>query len=262
MRPNTRLFLVLFSGGLAGILSLLLIDLEGLLKILPLPPDAELPMSLPVLKVVSLIQPAVLVAVAALVGVGLAAKVGLSSPVAQAIADRSDVISALKPQIVPGMLGGLAGGVSLLVIASALKPFLSAEMLSRIGEFGNTLSLPTRLLYGGIAEEVLLRWGLMTLIVWALWRLFQKGKDRPGPVIFIAAIIVSSVIFAIGHFPLAFMLFPQPTFALILFVILANSAFGLIGGYLYWTRGLESSMIAHALTHLVMFAASRIGVYF
>jgi membrane protease YdiL (CAAX protease family) len=262
MRSNTRLFVILLSGGLVGILSLLLIDLDALLKILPLPADTQIPMSMPVLKVVSLIQPAILVAVAVLVGVGLAAKVGLSSPVAEATANRGDVSSALKSQIVPGILGGFAGGVLLVFIASALKPFLSAEMLTRLGEFGSILPIPTRLLYGGITEEILLRWGLMTLLVWIAWRLFQKGKDRPGPVSFIVAILVSSIVFAIGHFPFAFMLFPQPTFALILFVLLANSAFGLIGGYLFWSRGLESAMIAHALTHLVMFTASYIGVYF
>jgi hypothetical protein len=262
MRSNTRLFVILLIGGLVGILSLLLIDLDALLTILPLPPGTEIPMSLPVLKVVSLIQPSILVAVAVLVGVGLASKVGLSAPVAEAVADHDDVASALKPQIVPGLIGGSAGGALLVLIATALKPFLSPEMLARIGEFGNILPIPTRLLYGGITEEVLLRWGLMTLLVWAAWRLFQKGHDRPKPVIYIIAIVISSVIFAIGHFPIAFMLFPQPTFALILFVILANSAFGLIGGYLYWTKGLESAMIAHAVTHLVVFAASQIGVYY
>jgi hypothetical protein len=262
MRSNTRLFLILWVAGFAGILSLLLIDLEALLKILPLPADTEVPMSMPVLKIVSLIQPTVLVAIAVLVGVGLAAKVGLSSPVAEAIARHDGAVSALKPQIVPGILGGFAGGVLLVLIAAVLKPFLSSEMVTRIGEFGNILPLPTRLLYGGITEEVLLRWGLMTLLVWISWRLLQKETDKPGPAVFITAIVISSVIFAAGHFPIAFMLFPRPTFALILFVLLANSAFGLIGGYLYWSKGLESSMIAHAITHLVVFAVSQIGVYF
>jgi membrane protease YdiL (CAAX protease family) len=139
---------------------------------------------------------------------------------------------------------------------------LSPEALARLGEFGNILPLPTRLLSGGIMEELLLRWGLMTLLVWVAWRLFQKGQGRPRPACFVAAILISSVVFAIGHLPLAFMLFPEPSFALIVFVIVANSAFGLIGGYFYWKKGLESAMIAHALTHVVMFTASYLGAYF
>ena len=96
MRSNTRLFLVLWLAGMVGVLSLLLIDLEELLRILPLPADAEIPMSIPVLKAVSMVQPAVLVAAAVLIGVTLAPKVGLLSPVAEAAANGGDVVFAIK----------------------------------------------------------------------------------------------------------------------------------------------------------------------
>lgn len=262
MRFNTRLFVILWLAGLTGVLSLLLIDLDALIAILPIPAGTEIPMITPALKLLSLVQPAVILSVAVLVGVALASKVGLSSPVAEAAASGSDSVSALKPQIIPGIIGGLAGGVSLILIAAILKPFLSPEVLARLGEFGKVLPFPTRLLYGGIIEELLLRWGLMTLLVWTAWRLFEKGRGQPKPAFFVGAILVSSLLFAIGHLPLAFMLFPEPTFALIVFAIVGNSAFGVIGGYLYWKKGLESAMIAHALTHVVMFTASYFGAYF
>jgi Type II CAAX prenyl endopeptidase Rce1-like len=262
MRFNTRLFVILWLAGLAGVISFLLIDLNALIAILPIPPGTEMPLSIPALKLLTVIQQAIILAVAVLVGVVLASKVGLSSPVAEAAASGGDSVSAFKPQIIPGIVGGLTGGVSLVLIAAALKPFLSPEVLARLGEYGKILPLPTRLLYGGIIEELLLRWGLMTLLVWAAWRLFQKGQNRPKPAFFVGAILISSVVFAIGHLPMAFMLFPELTLALKLFVIVGNSAFGLIAGYLYWKKGLESSMIAHALTHVVMFTASYFGAYF
>ena len=261
MRFNTRLFVILWLAGLAGVLSFLLIDLDALIKILPIPAETEIP-PIPALRLLSLIQQAIILTVAVLVGVALASKVGLSSPVAEAATSGGDAVSALKPQIIPGIIGGLAGGVSLVLIAAVLKPFLSPEMLARIGEFGRVLPFPTRLLYGGILEELLLRWGLMTLLVWAAWWLFQKGRGQPKPSFFVGAIVISSLVFAIGHLPIAFMLFPEPTLALTLFVIIGNSAFGLIAGYLYWKKGLESAMIAHALTHVVMFTAGYFGVYF
>lgn len=262
MNFKTRLFVILWLAGLAGVLSLLLIDLDALIKILPIPAGTEIPTITPALKLLSVVQPAVILAVAVLVGVVLASKVGLSSPVAEAAASGGDSVSALKPQIVPGIVGGLAGGGSLVLIATVLKPFLSPEVLARLGEYGKVLPLPTRLLQGGIVEELLLRWGLMTLVVWAAWRLFQKGREQPKPAYFVGAIVISSVVFAIGHLPIAFMLFPEMTLALIVFAIVGNSAFGLIGGYLYWKKGLESAMIAHALTHVVMFTASYFGAYF
>ena len=262
MRFKTRLFVILWLAGLAGVISFLLIDLNALIAILPIPAGTEMPLSIPAMKLVTVFQQAIILAVAVLVGVVLASKVGLSSPVAEAAASGGDSVSAFKPQIIPGLVGGLAGGVSLVLIAAALKPFLSPEVLARLGEYGKILPLPTRLLYGGIIEELLLRWGLMTLLVWAAWRLFQKGQNRPKPAFFVAAILISSVVFAIGHLPMAFMLFPELTLALKLFVIVGNSVFGLIAGYLYWKKGLESAMIAHALTHVVMFTASYFGAYF
>ena len=262
MRFNTRLFVILWLAGLTGVLSLLLIDLDALIAILPVPAGTEIPTITPALKLLSLVQPAVILSVAVLVGVVLASKVGLSSPVAEAAASGGDSVSAFKPQIIPGIVGGLAGGVSLVLIATALKPFLSPEVLARLGEYGKILPLPTRLLYGGIIEELLLRWGLMTLLVWAAWRLFQKGQDRPKSAYFVGAILISSVVFAIAHLPVAFMLFPEMTLALTIFVIVGNSAFGLIAGYLYWKEGLESAMLAHMLAHIVMFTASYFGAYF
>lgn len=262
MRFNIRLFIILWLAGLAGILSLLLIDLDALIKILPIPAGTEIPKFTPALKLLSLIQPAVILTVAVLVGVVLASKVGLSSPLAEAAARDGNAVSAFRPQIIPGILGGLAGGVSLVLIASILKPFLSPEVAARLGEYGRVLPVPTRLLYGGIIEELLLRWGLMTLLVWAAWRLFQKGRGQPKPAFFVGAILVSSLLFAVGHLPVAFMLFPEPTFALIVFALVGNSAFGLIAGYLYWKKGLESAMLAHALTHVVMLTASCFGAYF
>ena len=262
MRFKTRLFVILWLAGLAGVLSLLLLDVNALIKILPIPAGTEVPTFTPALKLLSLIQPAVLLVVAVLVGVALASKVGLSSPVAEVAASGGDWVSAFKPQIIPGIVGGLAGGISLVLIAAVLKPFLSPEVLARLGEYGKVLPLPTRLLYGGIIEELLLRWGLMTLLVWAAWRLFQKGRGQPKPAYFVGAILVSTLMFAIGHLPVAFLLFPEPTLALIVFALVGNSAFGLIAGYLYWKKGLESAMIAHALTHVVMFTASYFGAYF
>lgn len=262
MRFNTRLSVILGLAGLTGILSFLLIDLDALIAILPLPAGTEIPTFTPALKLLSLIQPAIILSVAVLVGVLLASKVGLSSPVAEAAASGGDSVSAFKPQIIPGIVGGLAGGVAIVLIAAVSKLFLSPEVVRRIGEFGKFLPLPTRLLYGGITEELLLRWGLMTLLVWAAWRLFQKGLGRPKPAFFVGAILMSSLVFAIGHLPVAFMLFPEMTLALTVFVIVGNSSFGLIAGYLYWKKGLESAMLAHALTHIVMFTASYFGAYF
>jgi membrane protease YdiL (CAAX protease family) len=258
---KTKLFVILWLAGMTGVLSFLLVDLNALVAILPVPAGTEILSITPALKLLSLIQPAVILFVAVLVGVALAPKVGLSSPVAEALAGGGQLGSALKPQIIPGAIGGLAGGVAIILTALLSTPFLPPEVLPRISELGKLLPLPTRLLYGGITEELLLRWGLMTLLMWAAWRLFQKGQDKPKPAYFVGAILISSVVFGIGHLPLAFLL-SEPSFALTLYVIVANSIFGFIAGYLFWKKGLESAMIAHMVAHVVLLTASYFEVYF
>lgn len=258
---KSKLFLVLLSAGLLGVVSILLIDVAALIEILPIPPGTAIPPLTFGFKLLSLIQPAVLLAVAVLIGVALAPRVGLHAPAAEAAAQGASMTSALKPQIVPGILGGLLGGFAIVTVTALWKPFLPVQVLELISRFGKLLPLPTRLLYGGIFEEVLVRWGLMTLFVWGMWRLFQ-GKDRPRRLTFVAAIVTSSVLFGSGHLPLAFLLFSRPPAALIAFVIVANSLFGLIAGTLYWKKGLESAIVAHMVAHLVMFAATLFGAYF
>lgn len=262
MSFKTRLFVILLLAGLTGVLSLLLIDLSALVASLPIPAGREIPPITPAIKILSLIQPALLLSLAVWCGVSLASKVGLSSPVAEALASGGQMSAALKPQIVPGLIGGLAGGVAIVFTAWLSKPFLPPEAVTRISEFGRLLPLPTRLLYGGIIEELLLRWGMMTFLVWAAWRLFQQGQQQPKSRYFVGAILISSIVFSVGHLPVAFMLLPEVTLALILFVIVANSIFGLIAGYLFWKNGLESAMIAHMLAHVVMLTASYFGAYF
>jgi len=262
MSVQIKLFLILLAAGLLGVFSFLLVDLSALLAILPIPSETEIPPITLAIKILSLIQPSVILFVAVLVGVILASKVGLKSPVAEAAASGTDLVSALKPQIVPGIIGGLIGGVGIVLISALWKPFLPLEVTELISKFGKLVPLPTRMLYGGITEELLLRWGLMTFLVWAMWRLFQKGQNKPQSAYFVVAILISSVVFGIGHLPVAFLLFPQAAAALIVFVVIANSMFGLIAGYLYWKKGLESAMIAHMLAHVVMHSASYLGMYF
>jgi hypothetical protein len=87
--------------------------LGALLGQLPVPAGTEFPPITPALKLLSLIQPTVLLSLAVLIGVALASKIGLSSPAAEAVAGKEDFLAALKPQIIPGLIGGFLGGVGI-----------------------------------------------------------------------------------------------------------------------------------------------------
>ena len=257
-----RLFLILFLAGLAGVVSFLLVDLAALIALVPLPPETQRPVITPAFKVLSLIQPGVLLAVAVLAGILLAPKLGLTAPFAESLAAGRGGVAPLRPQILPGVVGGLVGGCAIVLTGAVIRPFLTAETIALSGNFGKLIPMTTRVRYGGITEELLMRWGLMTIFAWAVWRVFQRRFDRPTSACFVAAILLSALIFGIGHLPVAITLLGQATVAIVVFVIVANSAFGIVAGYLYWKHGLESAIIAHMIGHVVMAVATYFGAYF
>ncbi len=247
-----KLFTILWLTGMAGVISLWWMNL-------PIPESEKLQLPLWGIKLLSLIQPTVLLSVAVLIGVVLAHKVGLSAPLAEAVSNGTSTRLAIQPQVFPGIIGGLVGGVVLSAIQFCAKFLLPSDFVMKAEALSGNTSLLTRILYGGITEELLLRWGMMTLLVWIGWRIFSQGQGEPSTFCFVAAITLSSFLFALGHLPLAFVLGTQVTTSVIAYVIVGNSVFGLIAGYLYWRKGLEAAMISHMLAHIVMVAATRLA---
>jgi hypothetical protein len=92
---------------------LLLVDVSALLANLPVAAGAKAPFSFPVIRLLSIIQPTVILSFAVFVGIARAPKVSLSSPVAEAWARSERLIPALLPQVGPGLVGGLVGGIAI-----------------------------------------------------------------------------------------------------------------------------------------------------
>ncbi len=232
------------------VLVLLVLALPGVAAMswlaLPLLVDAsQLPVQLQVLQIVSALQSLVLVLIAALVGATLAPRTGLSSPAIQALVGGGNVREAMRPQVVPGLLGGAAGAL-ILVVFHAFAP----ESLQAI-QPATPLPLVVRVLYGGITEEVLVRWGLMTWLAWAGWRLLQGKRPQPSAVVLWAAIALSAGVFGLSHLPAVAQAVPSMSAGLVLYVTLGNALFGLVAGSLYWRFGLEAAILAHVTAHLL-----------
>ena len=242
--PRFRLGLLLWLAGMLGVVVLTVTVLPQLLREMP-----ALPAPLWVLLLASLAQSAALVALATWAGVALAPKVGLRAPAFEAVAARRPLGPALTPQLLPGLVAGVAGGI-LLYAVFRFAPAAVAELQQRF-----TPPLVARILYGGITEELLLRWGFMTALVWLAWRLLQRRRGAPRAVYVWLAIVASALVFGAGHLPAASVLIGTLTVNIVVFVVVANTIFGILFGYLYWRYGLEAAMIAHATAHVVAYIA-------
>lgn len=144
----------------------------------------------------------------------------------------------------PGLVGGVLGA-ALLTVAGLVAP---DAITALDGQWEPPLWL--RVLYGGITEEVLLRWGVMTGLVWLGWRFAQRREGSPKPWVVWTAIVGSALLFGAGHLPAASALTGSLSASVVAYVVLANSVFGLVAGWLYWKRGLEAAIVAHMGAHL------------
>lgn len=244
--PRLRLGILFWSAGTSGAIAVTVGLLPQVSAKMPLPGPLWLIMA------ASSFQSALFVALAVWAGVALAPVVGLRAPVFEAAARRQPIMSAIKPQILPGLIAGFPGGL-LLYASLRLSP---APIAALQGQF--TPPLNARVLYCGITEEVLLRWGLMTVITWLTWRFVQRGSGAVKVELIWLAIAASALLFGAGHLPMAKFLIGSLNGPVVLFVVGLNAAFGVLFGWLYWRRGLEAAMVAHAVAHLINYATTQI----
>jgi len=233
---NRRLCAVLFLLGLPGIVAASLSLPSELVAAhgLPAPPW--------VIRLGSALQGALLLLAAVFAGARFAPRLGLDAPVLASLAAGRPAGGLMRPQLLPALIGGVLG--ALLIAMSAM--FGPAALRAPPFE----VSLPVRLLYGGVTEELLLRWGLMTL--------FAAGCRRlraPPPVALWFAIGASAVVFGVAHLPALMTASGGLTTNTVLFIVFANAAFGIVAGWLYWRRGLEAAILAHVLAHAMSAAA-------
>jgi membrane protease YdiL (CAAX protease family) len=241
VRPfeRLRLFLLLWVAGLPGIGALILGWLPRLVGgTADGAPAASGTLSLAVGS-----QLAAVLAAAVAVGMATAARCGLHAPVFEAIAARGAVWPALRRQLAPGLAGGIAGGLWLVAMA-ALTP---APLRAASETWAAPLSV--RLLYGGVTEELIVRWGLTSLLCWFVWRVFARRRAVAPPAAVLAAIVAGAAAFGAAHLPSVVAMAGPPDASVVAWVIVGNGVFGLLAGWLYWRRGLEAAIIAHAAAH-------------
>ena len=237
--PRLRLGIKLWCAGMTGVVAMTLLVLPRLLAIIP-QMTGEKPPDIPmwVLVLASLVQSGILLGVAVWGGCMLAADVGLHAPLFEGRRAR---------WLLPGTIGGILGG-AMLVAFLTFAPVALSSAQARL-----EAPLLVRVLYGGFTEEILLRWGMMTLLAWLPWR--YLGARRASWMWL--AIVLSAVTFGLGHLPAAALLIGELTPLVTIWVVGVNALFGVLFGFLYWRYGLESAMLAHALAHVGAFVASR-----
>jgi hypothetical protein len=208
--------------------------------ILGLPGVAILPFVLPVPDGVPaaalLVNPAILLLLAALGGAWAVPRVGLGS----AVVLRSNV----DPR---ALLAWLAAGIAAGIVVAFLDHAFGRGWetgLPSLREGRDAGDLALGLLYGGLTEEVMLRWGLMSLLAAGLMKLLPRG-----PALWSAA-VVSAILFALAHLPAVMLETGGLTTPLLLRTLLWNGLLGLAFGAAFLRHGLEAAILSHMGAHV------------
>jgi len=235
-----KIFWLLLFGSVVGVAGLLPYLLTLLRKILS---DGSLPMPLPVLITVQIMQNIILFAGFISLGLLLAPKAGIEMPVLQRwFYGRATPLPKNAARI--PLLAGAAVAALLLVIFYAF-------FLPRIPEWpiGVEAAMPIwkrvlACLYGAINEEIVARLFALSLFLWLLRRITRAQTPQASPVIFWIANVIIAGLFAAGHVPAAKIFLPlTPLVWAAIFSI--NGGASLAFGYLCWKRGFEAAILAH-----------------
>ena len=142
---------------------------------------------------------------------------------------------------------GLGLGILLLLLRFAAQPYLPPELpvLGHRGILGGLLVS----ISAAVGEEVWLRLGVMTILVWIFLRL--PGHHRVSPVVGWSAIIVSALAFAAMHLP-QLASYGAANGVGIAATMMGNTLVGVLFGFLYWQRSLIAAMLAHFAVDLVL----------
>ena len=174
------------------------------------------------------------------IGIWLGKKTGLWKD------ERTIAKQPFVASIIVSIVGGLA-----LILSDVLFFGEYSEVIMSSYSVKPTISyLIAAVIYGGVIEEVMLRLFWMTLVVFVLWKFFDRKNERPSTAILIIANMIAALLFAAGHLPAtATMIGLSPMIVFRCFLL--NGGLGLLFGWLYRKYGLRYSMIAHGGCHIV-----------
>lgn len=161
------------------------------------------------------------------------------------------LLAALKPHAIPALGIGAVFGVFLLgveLVTPILLEGTGAERNQTISFFINRF--PGAVIMGGITEELLFRWGLMSLVTFLLWKAVGGERTQPQAWLIWSGIVVAALIFGVSHLPAVFTLYGNSP-PIVLFTLLGNAAPAVVFGWVFWRYSIEAAMLTHGFAHFV-----------
>ena len=234
---DRRLLAIMLVLGLIAVATLLVVPFETIL-----PAQVHVP------RIALLIQPAVITLACAVLGWWTSPRTGLGAPALSALVAGQDWLRPLLRGVPAAVLSAALVALILVTYGVATQPILTTmpqldvPLLARLG-------------YGGVGEEIIARWGLLTGFMALALRL---GADAGRA--FWLANTAAALLFALGHFGVLFVMLPHPPVWLMGAVVAGNFVPAMLFGWLYRRFGIESAMIAHGGAYALFCGTAAAGL--
>lgn len=251
---NWKLFLILWLAGTFGVMAVIpyTLTLQGELL-----QSLELPIPLPALLALQIVQGSIILGVLTALGLLLANRIGLGAPIVEAWLNKESISEKIKSILPISIILGLIAGVLIIVLdVYVFQPLLIKDLGEQLNAIPESIKPPAwqgflASFYGGIGEELQLRLFFMSLLAWLGSFISKQVNGKANNTVLWIANILAAIVFGLGHLPAASFILPLTTLVVIRIVLL-NAIGGIIFGWLYQTRGLESAMIAHFSADIVL----------
>ncbi|MEN4006647.1 MAG: CPBP family intramembrane glutamic endopeptidase [Methanobacteriaceae archaeon] len=272
---NWKLFWILLGACVFSVIAIIpyTLTLQAQLRLLE-----ELPVPSHILLPIQILENAIMFAIAIFVGLYLAKKVGLGAPILESWLEGKETRGYLKSILAISIASGAMAGFLIILLdfmffdGVVIFPQVTVSIwqifwwspVQKEALFIDAVPIWQRFLatfYAGIAEEVMMRLFLMTLLVWVFYKIKKTAEGKPTNFGMWLAIIITEVLFSVGHL-LATANLIQNTGLFVIRTIVLSSIGGVIFGWLYWKKGLESAMLSHFSAAIVLRVFSWDVVFF
>jgi len=210
----------------------------------------------------------IVLGLASLIGTFTARKTGLGMPFIEGWIGKSPVWQHLKNMVITALIVGMLLGASIIIVDVLIfTPFLEAATgyanvnllnpdVHRAAPWHGLLAAVS----AGITEEVLFRFFGVSLVAWLGGLVFKDADGRPKAFVMVFAIFLWAVIFGLAHLQTPALAGWTMSSAAIVRSMVINSVGGLVYGWMYWKKGLESAMLTHFSTDVVLHVLVPLGI--
>jgi len=204
----------------------------------------------------------------AFIGLLLVNRTGFDLPIIKTLLAKKPLGNLLKNEVLTALISAFVLSIVTIIVMLLLKPAVQNDFASRglsFSDFEGRFQTPFWAMglasfSAGTLEEIGFRLGLMSLVAFLGGLFLKDAANHPAHGVIWTAILIVALLFGALHiFNITELGLPF-TPSLIGYAVMGNFFPGLLFGWLYWKRGVESAILAHIIFDLFVHVLFPFGM--